>query len=78
MSKLVRPCGVSVNRGVTSDSVYVVFGAVQSANKPHTHLNPYLIGAFGEVDIYIYHVARRTSTTHSHSPHTSSLTTARS
>ena len=26
MSKLVRPCGVSVNRGVTSDSVYVVFG----------------------------------------------------
>ena len=37
MSKLVRPCGVSVNRGVTSDSVYVVFGAVQSANKPHTH-----------------------------------------
>ena len=37
MSKLVRPCGVSVNRGVTSDSVYVVFGAVQPANKPHTH-----------------------------------------
>ena len=24
MSKRVRPCGVNVNRGVTSDSVYVV------------------------------------------------------
>ena len=35
MSKRVSPCGVNVNRGVTSDSLYVVFRtlrAVQSAN----------------------------------------------